>query len=219
MNENSLKEEEKEKKLTYENNLWMYLDEIKERFLDNRHKLKSILKIFKQKNKLEENYSKVIKKLCDEYISKYPKNDTIKTQCDNALDKIIFLLKEESDLIEQNTKYVNSEIIKSFTGLIDTQINVSNEILKLMASSKEDFKLINQLLREKELNLMKVGKSLENSMYQLERALNIPDTQKDDENQENFELWNIKVEKEENKEAKNNNNNQISREELQKKRK
>ena len=214
MNENSLKEEEKEKKLTYENNLWMYLDEIKERFLDNRHKLKCILKIFKQKNKLEENYSKVIKKLCDEYISKYPKNDTIKTQCDNALDKIIFLLKEESDLIEQNTKYVNSEIIKSFTGLIDTQINVSNEILKLMASSKEDFKLINQLLREKELNLMKVGKSLENSMYQLERALNIPDTQKDDENQENFELWNIKVEKEENKEAKNNINNQISREEL-----
>ena len=53
-----------------------------------------------------------------------------------------------------------------------------------MESTKDDFKLINQLLRERELNLMKIGKDLESSMYKLEMA-NLPKNQIEEKEQNN----------------------------------
>ena len=208
-------------KICYKNNLWLYLDDIKERFLENRRKLTIIIKIIKYKNTLEEKNCKEIKALCDEFISQYKSKEKIKTQTDIALDKIIYLIKEENDIKEEKTKYIEKNLIKSLNGFIDTQIRISNEILRLVQSSSVDFKLINQLLREKELLLLKIGKNLESSMYKLERAINAQKTEKKEkdvkkeekriEKNKNLELIKDKIENDNNKKTENEDkNNDIS---------
>ena len=208
-------------KICYKNNLWLYLDDIKERFLENRRKLTIIIKIIKYKNTLEEKNCKEIKALCDEFISQYKSKEKIKTQTDIALDKIIYLIKEENDIKEEKTKYIETNLIKSLNGFIDTQIRISNEILRLVQSSSVDFKLINQLLREKELLLLKIGKNLESSMYKLERAINAQKTEKKEkdvkkeekriEKNKNLELIKDKIENDNNKKTENEDkNNDIS---------
>ena len=201
-------------KICYKNNLWLYLDDIKERFLENRRKLTRIIQIIKYKNNLEEKNCKEIKALCDDFISQYKSKEEIKTQTDIALDKIIYLIREENDIKEEKTKYIETNIIKSLNGIIDTQIRVSNEILGLVDSSTGDFKLINQLLREKEVLLMKIGQNLESSMYKLERAINAQKTEKKEEKgiekNQNLELIKDKIENDNNKTENKDHNNDIN---------
>ena len=201
-------------KICYKNNLWLYLDDIKERFLENRRKLTRIIQIIKYKNNLEEKNCKEIKALCDDFISQYKSKEEIKTQTDIALDKIIYLIREENDIKEEKTKYIETNIIKSLNGIIDTQIRVSNEILGLVDSSTGDFKLINQLLREKEVLLMKIGQNLESSMYKLERAINAKKTEKKEEKgiekNQNLELIKDKIENDNNKTENKDHNNDIN---------
>ena len=187
------------KKLTYLNNLWMYFDEITDRFNLNRNKIKDIYKILKQKNEMEKKYSSNIKKLCDEYTIKYNNKNDIETPCDSAINKIVDILKEEAKLIEEKTKYLSSDLIMSLNSLAKSQISISKEILKIMEASSSDYKLINQLLREKELNLTKIGKDLEAAMYNLEMA-NL-----DFYNQKEVNIQNNK--KNENENNKNNEDN------------
>ena len=201
-------------KICYKNNLWLYLDDIKERFLENRRKLTRIIQIIKYKNNLEEKNCKEIKALCDDFIFQYKSKEEIKTQTDIALDKIIYLIREENDIKEEKTKYIETNIIKSLNGIIDTQIRVSNEILGLVDSSTGDFKLINQLLREKEVLLMKIGQNLESSMYKLERAINAKKTEKKEEKgiekNQNLELIKDKIENDNNKTENKDHNNDIN---------
>ena len=185
------------KKLTYLNNLWMYFDEITDRFNLNRNKIKDIYKILKQKNEMEKKYSSNIKKLCDEYIIKYNNKNDIETPCDSAINKIVDILKEEAKLIEEKTKYLSSDLIMSLNSLAKSQISISKEILKIMEASSSDYKLINQLLREKELNLMKIGKDLEASMYNLEMA-----------NLESYNQKEVKIQNNKKNENENNKNNE-----------
>ena len=201
-------------KICYKNNLWLYLDDIKERFLENRRKLTRIIQIIKYKNNLEEKNCKEIKALCDDFISQYKSKEEIKTQTDIALDKIIYLIKEENDIKEEKTKYIEKNLIKSLNGVVDTQIRISNEILRLVESSTGDFKLINQLLREKEVLLMKIGQNLESSMYKLERAINAKKTEKKEEKgiekNQNLELIKDKIENDNNKTENKDHNNDIN---------
>ena len=155
-------------KLTYLNDLWMYIDEIKNRFTVNRNKLGSLLDIFTEKNKMEEQYAKELKKLTNDFITKYNNKEDI-TTCDHTIMKLVDMLKEESNLMEEKNKFENENIIKTLKGFLEIQISCSNEFLKLTDSSQADFKLINELLRHKEDNLMKVGKKFELSLYKLER--------------------------------------------------
>ena len=67
-------------KICYKNNLWLYLDDIKERFLENRRKLTRIIQIIKYKNNLEEKNCKEIKALCDDFISQYKSKEEIKNK-------------------------------------------------------------------------------------------------------------------------------------------
>ena len=170
LNKEENKEEIKENKLTYIDDLWMYLDDIKERYLTNRNKIKDIINIFTQKSNLEINISSEIKTLCDKYISKYKKKDETQTQCECAIDKMIDIIIDEMKIIEEKTNYITNNFIKPLNTLLNDQFSISNQIIRLDEKSHDDFKLINQLLREKELSLMKVGKSIESLLYKLERA-------------------------------------------------
>ena len=193
MNDISLnKEENLQTKKTYIIDLWMYFDDIKERFLTNRNKTKDIIKIFTQKNSLERNYSSEIKKLCDEYISKYKKEET-QTQCDCAINKIIDIIFDEMKIIDEKTNYITNNLIIPLETLLKDQFAISNQIIRLEEKSHEDFKLINQLLREKELSLMKNGKNIETLLYKLERATIKSDNKKLEKKEE------IKEEKKEEK--------------------
>lgn len=171
-------------KLSYLNNLWMYFDEIIDRFKTNRNKIKTIIKIFETKNLMEKNYSSSIKKLCDEYCSKYNDKDEIKTPYQKAINRIIDCFKEETQLIDERIKNISSYLIIPINNFIKSQLSISEEMIKIKESSKNEFKLINQILREKEINLMKIGKDLESSMYKLETE-NLVRKKKDDEKNQN----------------------------------
>ena len=76
-----------------------------------------------------------------------------------------------------------------------------------------DFKLINQLLMEKETNLMKIGKDLESSMYQLEETIYNFENKNEEEIDKSYinKNENIKMKNEEKNEEKNEN---INKEEI-----
>lgn len=197
MQKNSLKDEGniKNTKLTYINDLWMYFDDIKNRYTENRNKIKSLLNLFKQKNAIEVKYSIEIKKLSDEYISKYNNKNKVLTPCEQSINKLVDIFKEESNLIDEKIKFVSDNLIKPLNGFINSQNACSNEILKLIECSKIDYRLITQLLREKEINLMKVGKDLEISMYKLEKEIISSENKKEE----------VKNSEEENKNIENQN--------------
>ena len=73
-------------------------------------------------------------------------------------------------------------------------------MIKMNENSQVDFKIINELLKERELNFLKAGKDLELSMYKLERAIINPENIKE-ENEIKEEL------EKKNHNKKNNNNN------------
>lgn len=156
-------------KLTYLNGLWMYFDEIKKRFTINRNKLKILLNIFVQKNKIEEKYATELKILANDFSTKFNNKEDVITTCDRTIMQIVEMFKEESNLMEEKIKFMYDNLIKPLNGFLDAQISCSEEFLRLTINSQADFKLINELFREKELNLMKIGKDLEISLYKIER--------------------------------------------------
>lgn len=199
MQKNSLKDEGniQNKKLTYINDLWMYFDDIKNRYTENRNKIKSLLNLFKQKNAIEAKYSIEIKKLSDEYMSKYNNKNQVLTPCEQSINKLVDIFKEESNLIDEKIQYISNNLIKPLNGFIKSQFACSDEILKLIDCSKIDYRLITQILREKEINLMKVGKELEISMYKLEKEIISHENKKEE----------VKKSGEENKNIENQNQN------------
>ena len=203
MTEEPLKELKKDsKKLSYINNLWLYFEEIKNRFLCNRDKIKTIIKIYNKKISLDKKYTSEIKALCNKYYEKY-KKDNIITPSEMAINKLIDVFKEEIIIFEEQINYIKSELIKSLNGLIEGQISVSNEMIKLMESSLIDFKLINQLLRERETNLMKIGKEFESTMYKIERIKMKYENKNLDKSEK---IFNKTGEEQKHKQEKNENN-------------
>ena len=203
MEEKSLKQIKKEtKKLSYIDNLWLYFEEIKNRFLCNRDKIKTIIKIYNKKINLDQKYSSEINVLCNEYYEKYKKNEII-TPIEIFINKLIDILKTETTLINEKISYIQSVLIKNLNGLIEGQMSVSKEMNKLFDTSLIDFKLINQLLRERETKLMKIGKEFESILYKIERT-NI-----------NYEMKNLnKMDKKLNKKNGEEKNETINKEDL-----
>ena len=203
MEEKSLKQTKKEtKKLSYIDNLWLYFEEIKNRFLCNRDKIKTIIKIYNKKINLDQKYSSEINVLCNEYYEKYKKNEII-TPIEIFINKLIDILKTETTLIDEKISYIQSVLIKNLNGLIEGQMSVSKEMNKLFDTSLIDFKLINQLLRERETKLMKIGKEFESILYKIERT-NI-----------NYEMKNLnKMDKKLNKKNGEEKNETINKEDL-----
>ena len=203
MEEKSLKQTKKEtKKLSYIDNLWLYFEEIKNRFLCNRDKIKTIIKIYNKKINLDQKYSSEINVLCNEYYEKYKKNEII-TPIEIFINKLIDILKTETTLINEKISYIQSVLIKNLNGLIEGQMSVSKEMNKLFDTSLIDFKLINQLLRERETKLMKIGKEFESILYKIERT-NI-----------NYEMKNLnKMDKKLNKKNGEEKNETINKEDL-----
>ena len=196
--ENSLNNEEKNKnKLSYINGLFMYIDYIKENFLTNRNKIESIINIYQQKIKIEEQLSSTINKLCVEFISKYKKKD-FETSFDCTIKKIIEFFIEESSIIEEKNKNIKN-LIDNLKGCLNNQKTILDEMIKMNENSQVDFKIINELLKERELNFLKAGKDLELSMYKLERAIINPESIKEGNE--------IKEELEKKNHNKKNNNN------------
>lgn len=169
----SLKEKDKknntDKKLSYDNDLFMYCDYIKDNFILNRNKLKSVLDIFKEKAKAEEKLSSTIKQLCENYISKYNKKSCFESKVDSAINKIINNFIDESNIIDEKNKFISENLIVPFNGLLSSHTIISDEIIKVAETLQVDFKVINEVLKQKVDDLMKIGKDLENSIYKLEK--------------------------------------------------
>ena len=169
----SFKEKDKknntDKKLSYDNDLFMYCDYIKDNFILNRNKLKSVLDIFKEKAKAEEKLSSTIKQLCENYISKYNKKSCFESKVDSAINKIINNFIDESNIIDEKNKFISENLIVPFNGLLSSHTIISDEIIKVAETLQVDFKVINEVLKQKVDDLMKIGKDLENSIYKLEK--------------------------------------------------
>jgi len=169
----SFKEKDKknntDKKLSYDNDLFMYCDYIKDNFILNRNKLKSVLDIFKEKTKAEEKLSSTIKQLCENYISKYNKKSCFESKVDSAINKIINNFIDESNIIDEKNKFISENLIVPFNGLLSSHTIISDEIIKVAETLQVDFKVINEVLKQKVDDLMKIGKDLENSIYKLEK--------------------------------------------------
>ena len=56
-----------------------------------------------------------------------------------------------------------------FNGILSSHKTISDEIMKVAEHLQEDFKIINEVLKQKVDDLMKIGKDLENSIYKLEK--------------------------------------------------
>ena len=197
----SLKEKDKknntDKKLSYENDLFMYCDYIKDNFILNRNKLKSVLDIFKEKAKAEEKLSSTIKQLCENYISKYNKKSCFESKVDSAINKIINNFIDESNIIDEKNKFISENLIVPFNGLLSSHIIISNEIIKVAENLQVDFKVINEVLKQKVDDLMKIGKDLENSIYKLEKIKVCDDYKLEEEieNKKSKEIEDKKTEK------------------------
>ena len=184
------KNNNKDKKLSYENDLFMYCDYIKDNFLINRDKLKSVLEIFKEKMKTEEKLSSTIKQLCENYISKYNKKSCFKSKVDFVINKIINNFIDESNIIDEKNKFISENLIVPFSGILSSHKIISDEIIKVADHLQDDFKLINEVLKQKVDDLMKIGKDLENSIYKLEKIKRCDDykIEEEIENQKSKEI-------------------------------
>ena len=169
------------KKLSYENDLFMYCDYIKDNFLINRNKLKSVLEIFKEKMKADEKLSSTIKQLCENYISKYNKKIGFESKVDLTINKIINNFIEESNIIDEKNKFISENLIVPFNGLLSSHKIISDEIIKVAEHLQVDFQIINEVLKQKVDDLMKIGKDLENSIYKLEKIKICDDSKLEEE--------------------------------------
>jgi len=218
----SFKEKDKknntDKKLSYDNDLFMYCDYIKDNFILNRNKLKSVLDIFKEKAKAEEKLSSTIKQLCENYISKYNKKSCFESKVDSAINKIINNFIDESNIIDEKNKFISENLIVPFNGLLSSHTIISDEIIKVAETLQVDFKVINEVLKQKVDDLMKIGKDLENSIYKLEKIKVCDDYKLEEEieNKKSKEIEDKKAEKSKKKKRDSIKDNKIQEKPLSK---
>ena len=196
-------------KLTYKKDLWMYFDNIKEKFYFDRNKAKTLLYIISQKNDIDYEYSENLKYLFNQFISQFDTYqehiksniDTEKNTLNNAIKSLINGLKYESELYLNHTKYILENIIKPLEGFIMNQCELINEFSTLMKSYEKDFLYVNNQIEQKQLNFFQGGKSVESAMNKLEIYKN---QIIDNGNEENKEII---------KNNENENNNDINEQE------
>ena len=118
----------KHKKLSYKKDLWMYFDSIKDKFIYDRTKAKSLLYIISQKNDIEYDYSESLKYLYNQFIIQFDnhmnQNYTNNIYNENSLsitiNNFINNLKYESELYANHSKDILENIIKPLEGFIMT---------------------------------------------------------------------------------------------------
>ena len=174
-------------KKTYKQDLWMYFDSIKDKFSFDRAKAQSLLYIISQKNDIENEYSESLKCLYNQFKHEYEININSSTNSINnentlniSINTLIDNLKYESELFSIHSKDVFDKIIKPMEGFIMNQNEISYELIALMESYEKEFKLVNQLIDQKENNFHNGGKSVEIAMYKLEQIKNKNNSKKEE---------------------------------------
>ena len=174
-------------KKTYKEDLWMYFDSIKDKFSFDRAKAQSLLYIISQKNDIEYEYSESLKCLYNQFKHEYDSNINSSPNSINnentlniSINTLIDNLKYESELFSIHSKDVFDRIIKPMEGFIMNQNEISYELIALMESYEKEFKLVNQLIDQKENNFHNGGKSVEIAMYKLEQIKNKNNSKKEE---------------------------------------
>ena len=174
-------------KKTYKEDLWMYFDSIKDKFSFDRAKAQSLLYIISQKNDIEYEYSESLKYLYNQFKHEYDSNINSSPNSINnentlniSINTLIDNLKYESEIFSIHSKDVFDRIIKPMEGFIMNQNEISYELIALMESYEKEFKLVNQLIDQKENNFYNGGKSVEIAMYKLEQIKNKNNSKKEE---------------------------------------
>ena len=166
-----------DKKLSYKQDLWMYFDDINEKFFFERNKAKTLLYIISQKNDIDYEYSESLKYLFNQYITQFDAHqeqinsniDNEKNTLNKAIKSLINGLKMESELYLNHTKNILENFIKPLEGFIMNQCEISNEFSRLMKSYEKEFMNAYKQVEEKQLNFFQGGKSIENAINKLEK--------------------------------------------------
>lgn len=166
-----------DKKLSYKKDLWMYFDDINEKFFFERNKAKTLLYIISQKNDIDYEYSESLKYLFNQYITQFDAHqeqinsniDNEKNTLNKAIKSLINGLKMESELYLNHTKNILANFIKPLEGFIMNQCEISNEFSRLMKSYEKEFMNAYKQVEEKQLNFFQGGKSIENAINKLEK--------------------------------------------------
>ena len=166
-----------DKKLSYKKDLWMYFDDINEKFFFERNKAKTLLYIISQKNDIDYEYSESLKYLFNQYITQFDAHqeqinsniDNEKNTLNKAIKSLINGLKMESELYLNHTKNILENFIKPLEGFIMNQCEISNEFSRLMKSYEKEFMNAYKQVEEKQLNFFQGGKSIENAINKLEK--------------------------------------------------
>ena len=166
-----------DKKLSYKKDLWMYFDDINEKFFFERNKAKTLLYIISQKNDIDYEYSESLKYLFNQYITQFDAHqeqinsniDNEKNTLNKAIKSLINGFKYESELYLNHTKEISETIIKPLEGFIMNQCEISNEFSRLMKSYEKEFMNAYKQVEEKQLNFFQGGKSIENAINKLEK--------------------------------------------------
>ena len=166
-----------DKKLSYKKDLWMYFDDINEKFFFERNKAKTLLYIISQKNDIYYEYSESLKYLFNQYITQFDAHqeqinsniDNEKNTLNKAIKSLINGLKMESELYLNHTKNILENFIKPLEGFIMNQCEISNEFSRLMKSYEKEFMNAYKQVEEKQLNFFQGGKSIENAINKLEK--------------------------------------------------
>ena len=166
-----------DKKLSYKKDLWMYFDDINEKFFFERNKAKTLLYIISQKNDIDYEYSESLKYLFNQYITQFDAHqeqinsniDNEKNTLNKAIKSLINGLKMESELYLNHTKNILENFIKPLEGFIMNQCEISNEFSRLMKSYEKEFMNAYKQVEDKQLNFFQGGKSIENAINKLEK--------------------------------------------------
>ena len=166
-----------DKKLSYKKDLWMYFDDINEKFFFERNKAKTLLYIISQKNDIDYEYSESLKYLFNQYITQFDAHqeqinsniDNEKNTLNKAIKSLINGFKMESELYLNHTKNILENFIKPLEGFIMNQCEISNEFSRLMKSYEKEFMNAYKQVEEKQLNFFQGGKSIENAINKLEK--------------------------------------------------
>ena len=182
--------------LLYKEGLWMYFDSIKDKFFNDRTKVKTLLYILSQKNEIEFEYSESLKYLYNQYISQFDNNKYDESSLNKSINTIISNLKDESELYSKHTIDILDNIIKPLEGFVMNQCEIFYELIDLMKGYDKEFKITNQKVIQKMNNFHQGEKSVEAAMNKLEMIKNkiySPNenekNNQEDENEDNNEYF------------------------------
>ena len=189
----------KNNSLSYKKDLWMYFDSIKDKFYFDRTKAKTLLYIISQKTDLEYEYSQSLKYLYDQFTNQFEhhinQNNTnniyIEYTLNLAINNLINNLKYESELYSNHSKDILDSIIKPLESFIMSQCEITYELNDLMESYEKEFKIVNQMVEQKQINFHQEVKTLENVMNKLEIIKNKYSNANDNSFNYNENIFNI----------------------------